>query len=163
MGRTALLTSKRCILYIYSTNIGTPRFFSIQNAVCFIMLTCLVPVLFTFYIQGVLKLNNSGSKGLMSVIFVCRRKVSGDWIWLLASVQIVLCPWLNACVLLHAIQTDNYLWGSIIEYVAKHKEQDLSSEADSCSVHQALWCDLRNPIVSHRVRKLSQLCCIFLF
>jgi len=23
MGRTALLTSKRCILYIYSTNIGT--------------------------------------------------------------------------------------------------------------------------------------------
>ena len=34
----------------------TLRFFSLQNAVCFIMLTCLVPVLFTFYIQGVLKL-----------------------------------------------------------------------------------------------------------
>ena len=59
MGRTAPLTSKRCILYIYSTNIGTeyfkhalysPFFFSLQNAVCFIMLTCLVPVLFTFYI-----------------------------------------------------------------------------------------------------------------
>ena len=71
MGRTAPLTSKRCILYIYSTNIGTEYFkhalyypfFSLQNAVCFIMLdevcfimlTCLVPVLFTFYIQGVLK------------------------------------------------------------------------------------------------------------
>ena len=30
-------------------------FFSLQNAVCFIMLTCLVPVLFTFYMQDVLK------------------------------------------------------------------------------------------------------------
>ena len=75
MGRTAPLTSKRYILYIYSTNIGTKYFkhalyspfFSLQNAVCFIMLTCLVPVLFTFYIQDVLKLknNNSGAKGLI--------------------------------------------------------------------------------------------------
>ena len=64
MGRTTPLTSKRCILYVYSTNISTEYFkralyspfFSLQNAVCFIMLTCLVPVLFTFYIQGVLKL-----------------------------------------------------------------------------------------------------------
>jgi hypothetical protein len=63
-GRTAQLTSKRCILYIYSTNIGTEYFkhgtyspfFSVQNAVCFIILTYLVHVLFTSYIQGVLKL-----------------------------------------------------------------------------------------------------------
>ena len=62
--RTAPLTSKLCILYIYSTNIGTEYFkhalyspfFSLQNAVCFIILTCLIPVLFTFYIQNVLKL-----------------------------------------------------------------------------------------------------------
>jgi len=60
--RTAPLTSKRCILYIYSTNTGTeyfkhgiycPFFFflSLQNAVCFIILTYLVHVLFTFDIQ----------------------------------------------------------------------------------------------------------------
>jgi len=62
-GHTAPLTSKRCILYIYSTNIGTEYFkhciycpfLSLQNAVCFIILTYLVPVLFTFYIQDVLK------------------------------------------------------------------------------------------------------------
>jgi len=62
-GCTASLTSKSCILYIYSTNIGTEYFkhgiyspfFSLQNAVCFIILTYLVPVLFIFYIQDVLK------------------------------------------------------------------------------------------------------------
>jgi len=31
-------------------------FFSLQNAICFIILTYLVPVLFTYYIQGVLKI-----------------------------------------------------------------------------------------------------------
>ena len=63
-GRTAPLTSKRCILYIYSTNICTEYFkhgiyspfFPLQNAVCFIILVYLVHLLFTFYIQGVQKL-----------------------------------------------------------------------------------------------------------
>ena len=63
VGRTGPLTSKRCILNIYSINIGTEYFrhalyspfFSLQNAVCFIMPNCLVHVLFTIYIQGVPK------------------------------------------------------------------------------------------------------------
>ena len=44
----------------------TLLFFPLQNAVCFIILTYLVIVLFTFYIQDVLKLkkNNSGAKRL---------------------------------------------------------------------------------------------------
>jgi len=62
-GRTAPLTSKRFILYIYSTHIGIEYFkhgiccpiFPLQNAVCFINLKNLVPVLITFYIESVLK------------------------------------------------------------------------------------------------------------
>ena len=79
-GRTAPLTFKRCILYIYSINIGTEYFkhglyspfFSLQNAVCFIFLTYSVPVLFTFYIQCVpkLKKNNSGAKRLNHGTFI---------------------------------------------------------------------------------------------
>ena len=54
--RTAPLTSRCCILYIYSTNIYTEYFkhaayspvFPLQNAVYFIMLPFLVPILFTF-------------------------------------------------------------------------------------------------------------------
>ena len=51
-GRTTPLTSKCCILFIYSINRGTEYFkhgiyspfFPLQNAVCFINLTYLVPV-----------------------------------------------------------------------------------------------------------------------
>ena len=63
-GRTAPLISK-ITFYIFIQQIQvlnilnmvyTLRFFPLQNAVCFIILKYLVPVLFTFYIHGVLKL-----------------------------------------------------------------------------------------------------------
>ena len=56
ISRTTQLTSRCCILNIYSTNIFTEYFkhaahsplFSLQDAVYFIMLSFLVPVIFTF-------------------------------------------------------------------------------------------------------------------
>ena len=74
MGRTAPLTSKRCILYIYSTNVGaeyfkhalySPFFFSskcslFHNANLFG--SCIIHILYTGCAE--IKKNNSGAKGL---------------------------------------------------------------------------------------------------
>ena len=48
-----------CVLYNLNMVYTLRFFFPLQNAVCFINLTYLVPVLFTFNIQGVLKLKKN--------------------------------------------------------------------------------------------------------
>ena len=77
-GRTAPLTSKRCILYIHSTNIGTEYFkhgiyspfFPLQNAVCFIILTYLVSCVIYILYTGCAKIkkNYSGAKRLTTAL-----------------------------------------------------------------------------------------------
>ena len=63
----------------------TLRFFPLQNAVCFVTLTYLVPVLFTFNIQGVLKLKKSGAKRLINF------PISSSLFIILYYVQYVYC------------------------------------------------------------------------
>ena len=79
MSRTAPLTSKRCILYISSTNVGTeyfkhavysPFFFSskcslFQNANLFG--SCIIHILYTECAKIKKKKNNSGAKGLKDI------------------------------------------------------------------------------------------------
>ena len=74
-GRTAPLTSKRCILYIYSTNIGTeyfkhdiycPFFSSSKCSLfhnCNIFGSCIIHMLYIGCVK--IKKNNSGAKRLI--------------------------------------------------------------------------------------------------
>ena len=78
MGRTAPLTSKRCILYIYSTNIGTEyfkhalysQFFPSSKCILFhnanLFGSCIIHILNTGCAK--IKKNNSGAKGLTYVV-----------------------------------------------------------------------------------------------
>ena len=80
-------TSKRCILYIYSLNIGTEYFkhdiyspfISLQNEICFIILTCLVPVLFTFYIQCVLKLSTEPQTSKRCILYIYSLNIGTEY------------------------------------------------------------------------------------
>jgi len=75
MGRTAPLTSKHCILYTYSTNIGTEYFkhalyspfFSSKCSLfhnAYLFGSCIIHILYTGCAK--LKKNNSGAKVLIS-------------------------------------------------------------------------------------------------
>ena len=78
MSRTAPLTSKRCILYIYSTNVGTEYFkhalyspfFPSSKCSLFhnanLFGSCIIHILYTGCAE-IKKNNNSGAKGLMLI------------------------------------------------------------------------------------------------
>ena len=87
MGHTAPLNSKRCILYIYSTNIGTeyfkhalyPPFFSSSKCSLFhnanLFGSCIMHILYAECAK-IKKKNNSGAKGLITcdeIYFIQRR------------------------------------------------------------------------------------------
>ena len=117
MGRTAPLTSKRCILYIYSTNTGTEYFkHALYSPFFFLSSKCslfhnanlfgsfIIHILYTGCAE-IKKKNNSGAKGLKSKN-AGRKSIAG-------------CP-----VLRHA---ESYACGLVDEATLKCvKQKDLS-------------------------------------
>ena len=85
--RTAPLTSKRWILYVYSTNIGTeyfkhgiysPFFFSSKCSL-FHNSNVFVPVLFTFYIQSVLKLRTAPLTSKRCILYIYSTNIGTEY------------------------------------------------------------------------------------
>ena len=143
MGRAAPQTSKRSILCIYSTSIGTeyfkhalysPFFFSLQNAVCFITLTCLVPVLFTSYIQGVLKLkkNYSDAKRVNCFIHSIRCNILGDLNYFIHSIRSLLLQVHNI------LPSQIAIWCCLLQFHAscRHTVAALSSSPSSLPAYK---------------------------
>jgi len=88
-GRTAPLTSKRCILYIYSTNIVTKYFkhsikslfFSLKNVVFFhnsnVFGSCIIHILYT--VCAKIKKSYSGAKRLNNIRGACAVLCCHPW------------------------------------------------------------------------------------
>jgi len=122
-GRTAPLTSKCCILYIYSTNICTENFkhciyspfFPLQNVVCFINLTYLFPVLFTFLYTGCAKIkkNNSSAKRLIEAIYNICKSVF-DWLSYRIELPFNFCTLHSAVVKYEKPQPQEYHWPCLV-------------------------------------------------
>jgi hypothetical protein len=80
-GHTATLQTPHFIYFFQQIHVlnflnmlQTLQFFYLQNAVYFIMLHCLVPVLFAFYIQGVLKFKCQIPAPKGSILYRVRQK-----------------------------------------------------------------------------------------
>jgi len=71
----------------------TLRFFSLQSAVCSIILTYLVPVVFTFYIQGVLKLKKIPAPLVKAPHFLRRTQFNALKLICYQWVSLLSCPW----------------------------------------------------------------------